>query len=602
MSQKSYFADSWNSLDFAIVNLSLVSLIAGSDIPGYRVLRSMKAIRPLRLLRRIEGMRVVVNCLIDIMPDVSYAVLIYFIFMLIFAIFYVSYFKGQGRGCTGKIFFNAVRVEPSFRSLLQNPVRFQDMASYQQAWFGPNSSIATFNETACSGWPYNSCCPRLGVGAGTQGDDTIGVENSNSSTPTSKQLCECIGGRWETNYNPNVPVQYDNVPQAIVSLFQLSTFCSTVDAMWATVDQNGIHMEPIRNNQPFWILYWILFDMICGFTCINVFIGVVCNSFNRMKEMNEGTYFLTDKQKEWVKTQSIIQVLKPNKARHVHHHADFQQVCGMDRQEIEKNSYIELFFLCPIVIHSIAIACSHLGQSEQFTHALDVINIFCIVASFIEVAFLMWIKTPNKYFSKAQRVLDFCCIMVSNFCSIHDFICGTRTLYTVAQTFRFLRFERLILYLVFHVERLRPFYYIAKSGFRAFHGIGNVISVIFLIIFIFSTMGMQLFGKIAFHNSYGLEANFRSFYRSWLLLIRVGTLDNWNSFMYDAAHKTKECVPDPDYDPRYCGFSDHPNCIPLNGCGDVAIFPFLLIFVLLVGFVAFNLFVSIVLQGRDYPS
>ena len=49
-----YFSNSWNSLDFAIVTLSVISLIAGTDIPGYRVLRSMKTIRPLRILRRLE--------------------------------------------------------------------------------------------------------------------------------------------------------------------------------------------------------------------------------------------------------------------------------------------------------------------------------------------------------------------------------------------------------------------------------------------------------------------------------------------------------------------------------------------------------------------
>jgi len=38
-------------------------------------------------------------------------------------------------------------------------------------------------------------------------------------------------------------------------------------------------------------------------------------------------------------------------------------------------------------------------------------------------------------------------------------------------------------------------------------------------------------------------------------------------------------------------------CIPLNGCGKFNVFPFILSFVFIVGFVAVNLFVSMVLEG-----
>jgi hypothetical protein len=56
-------------------------------------------------------------------------------------------------------------------------------------------------------------------------------------------------------------------------------------------------------------------------------------------------------------------------------------------------------------------------------------------------------------------------------------------------------------------------------------------------------------------------------------------------------------VVDPDYDPDYCGFNDFPGCIPLNGCGSIAMFPFLLSFILVVSFIFCNLFISVVLEG-----
>lgn len=70
------------------------------------------------------------------------------------------------------------------------------------------------------------------------------------------------------------------------------------------------------------------------------------------------------------------------------------------------------------------------------------------------------------------------------------------------------------------------------------------------------------------------QANFQSFWDSMLLLLRFSTGENWNGFMYDMAAERDGCDPDPEYDPDVCGFTDHANCIPLNGCGNSAIFAY----------------------------
>lgn len=61
-----------------------------------------------------------------------------------------------------------------------------------------------------------------------------------------------------------------------------------------------------------------------------------------------------------------------------------------------------------------------------------------------------------------------------------------------------------------------------------------------------------------------------------VLLLRLSTGDGWNFFMHDMAAEREDCVTDPDYDPDMCGFSDRPNCVPLNGCGSWAIFPYMI--------------------------
>ena len=75
------------------------------------------------------------------------------------------------------------------------------------------------------------------------------------------------------------------------------------------------------------------------------------------------------------------------------------------------------------------------------------------------------------------------------------------------------------------------------------------------------------------------QANFQTFWGSMVLLLRFSTGENWNGFMYDMVADRENCESQPVYDPDMCGFTDHANCIPLNGCGSWSIFPYMIRFV-----------------------
>lgn len=72
------------------------------------------------------------------------------------------------------------------------------------------------------------------------------------------------------------------------------------------------------------------------------------------------------------------------------------------------------------------------------------------------------------------------------------------------------------------------------------------------------------------------QANFQNFWGSMVLLLRFSTGENWNGFMYDMVAEREDCVAQPVYDEDMCGFTDHANCTPLNGCGSWSIFPYMI--------------------------
>ncbi|XP_048366610.1 sodium channel protein type 5 subunit alpha-like isoform X2 [Sphaerodactylus townsendi] len=103
---KKYFTNAWCWLDFLIVDISVICLIAtlfGFDhVAAMKSLRTLRALRPLRALSRFESIRVVVNALVGAIPSIMNVLLVCLIFWLIFSIMGVNLFAGKFGKCINK--------------------------------------------------------------------------------------------------------------------------------------------------------------------------------------------------------------------------------------------------------------------------------------------------------------------------------------------------------------------------------------------------------------------------------------------------------------------------------------------------------------------
>ena len=75
-------------------------------------MRTLRALRPLRAMAKMEGMKVVVNALVGALPSIFNVLLVCLIFWLIFAIIGVNTFMGKFHKCidteTGEKFSNEI--------------------------------------------------------------------------------------------------------------------------------------------------------------------------------------------------------------------------------------------------------------------------------------------------------------------------------------------------------------------------------------------------------------------------------------------------------------------------------------------------------------
>ncbi|XP_074071894.1 sodium channel protein type 9 subunit alpha-like [Macrotis lagotis] len=95
---KTYFSNVWCCLEFFIVNISLVSLVADYYL-GYSELAILKSLRMLRILSVYEEVRVVLQIFLKAVPSILKALLVCFMCWLFFSLMGVNLFSGKFFKC-----------------------------------------------------------------------------------------------------------------------------------------------------------------------------------------------------------------------------------------------------------------------------------------------------------------------------------------------------------------------------------------------------------------------------------------------------------------------------------------------------------------------
>ena len=100
---KKYFASGWNLMDFVIVFIgaigAILELSGSATMQAARSMRSFRALRPMRMAARAEGMRIVIEALFQAVPPIMNVALVCILFYLIFGILGLNLFMGKMYRC-----------------------------------------------------------------------------------------------------------------------------------------------------------------------------------------------------------------------------------------------------------------------------------------------------------------------------------------------------------------------------------------------------------------------------------------------------------------------------------------------------------------------
>uniref|UniRef100_UPI00358F1DA9 voltage-dependent N-type calcium channel subunit alpha-1B-like n=1 Tax=Myxine glutinosa TaxID=7769 RepID=UPI00358F1DA9 len=101
----SYFRDLWNILDFIVVSGALLAFTfssekGGKELNTIKSLRVLRVLRPLKTIKRLPKLKAVFDCVVNSLKNVFNILIVYMLFMFIFAVIAVQLFKGKFFFCT----------------------------------------------------------------------------------------------------------------------------------------------------------------------------------------------------------------------------------------------------------------------------------------------------------------------------------------------------------------------------------------------------------------------------------------------------------------------------------------------------------------------
>ncbi|XP_078799389.1 voltage-dependent T-type calcium channel subunit alpha-1I isoform X1 [Oryzias latipes] len=358
---------------------------------------------------------------------------------------------------------------------------------------------------------------------------------------TNKSDCLAANYKWvHHKYN------FDNLGQALMSLFVLASKDGWVNIMYHGLDAVGIDQQPITNNNPWMLLYFISFLLIVSFFVLNMFVGVVVENFHKCRQHQE----VEEAKRQEEKRQRRMEK-KRRKAQKLPYYASYGRI-RLAIHALCTSHYLDLVITFIICINVITMSLEHYSQPQSLETALKYCNYFFTSTFVIEASLKLVAFGFRRFFKDRWNQLDLAIVLLSVMGITLEEIEINASLPinpTIIRIMRVLRIAR-VLKLLKMATGMRA---LLDTVVQALPQVGNLGLLFMLLFFIYAALGVELFGELVCNADYPCEgmsrhATFENFGMAFLTLFQVSTGDNWNGIMKDTL---RECPPDrpgSDYD------------------------------------------------------
>ncbi|XP_042240385.1 voltage-dependent T-type calcium channel subunit alpha-1I-like isoform X5 [Homarus americanus] len=383
----------------------------------------------------------------------------------------------------------------------------------------------------------------------------------------------------------NRKYNFDDLGQALMSLFVLSSKDGWVNIMYTGLDAVGVDMQPIENYSQWRLLYFISFLLLVGFFVLNMFVGVVVENFHRCREEQEKE----EKARRAAKRAKKLEK-KRRKMREPPYYSQYSKA-RLFIHNIVTSKYFDLAIAAVIGLNVVTMAMEFYKMPKELEYALQIFNYFFTAVFILESVMKMVALGCHRYFQDSEEhrwnQLDVFIVILSVVGIVleemkSDFIPINPTIIRVMRVLRIAR----VLKLLKMAKGIRA---LLDTVMQALPQVGNLGLLFFLLFFIFAALGVELFGRLECDDEHlcqglGEHAHFKNFGMAFLTLFRVATGDNWNGIMKDTLRD--KCDSRPDCVKNCCLY---PFVAPI----------FFVVFVLMAQFVLVNVVVAVLMKHLE---
>jgi hypothetical protein len=613
-----YLRSGWNKLD-ALIVLSSFIVLATATFPflaPLKNLRVLRVLRPLRLVSRDPGMRLVLESLFKAVPAVGNVVAVILSIQLVFAVLGMQLFMGELASCTDPTIgtkeaclaaARPAQLDPSAvvhhgaHSLAHGAAEGARALAEASAWSTDAaladtvgaavgtavSSAVSSAVRAASGLTLPApaaaaataalaAAGQLAVGAASNAT-TAAAEAARSSV--RRALKGGSGGGWDGTgavewTNPAVG-SFDDFASAMLLLYVMSTGDEWEVHMYRMMDSTPDDVSLVRNDYNPAAVYSIVWMFIGSLFAMNLFVAIIVENFNKIKSESDGSATMTQEQLQWVSTMKAVTHQRPARI------ARPPEGCRLWLYNLVTSQAFDAFIMGVIVANVAVMACDYWGidkDPSNFAMYHKAMSVFAYIFYTEAVLKLSGIG-PAGYFGDTWSRFDFVLVCTSLFDQFASELLA-QVLPMPPMLLRVLRILRIvrILRLLKGAKEVRN---LIMTMIYSFPSLINVSSILALIVFMYAVLGVDLFTYLKPQEHITNDRNFVDLGHAALLLFQCLTNDAWSGLMADAmVHESS----------GHCSEAE-------GNCGTPLAVAYFISFQVIGTFVFLNLVVAVILEN-----
>ena len=404
--------------------------------------------------------------------------------------------------------------------------------------------------------------------------DFLNVPQEFMSKVRDKWSCLDYGGDWVTPY-PNL----DNIGTGFILFFEMMTTDNWSKYMFYSMDATTFNTQPVVNNSKRWCLFFIAYMLFSFFFILNLSIVILSDNFKKEKEKIENNHFKQPIQNEFLKIfKQLFKVNVPkNKIK--------SDKCAKSLITILDSIYFEVVVIVCICANLFVLAMNLPNRNEMTSHFFSNMNLLFNYVFIVEAVLKIYAYRCD-YFTNGWNLLDFVVVcealitlLLKNYVSFLNDELETAL-------FKTLRVGR-VLKLLKNTEKLRK---IMILFFNCMPVVMNVLFLYFILIYVYSIIGMSIFYDLKYQTIISEKWNFKNFVNSFLILIRISSGEGWNIILHEASYER-----DGKFDCKYESEMTNDEIYNENiGCGTIYSFPFFISFVIFSTLMFLNFFSAVI--------